>query len=535
MGSDSEKRSRLNQKYLGVTNRIWIIVFVFLCIIAFTHYALPSQPPPRRVFISTHLEPKNYLNETDHNPFEFCPVFGPGDELAEKYGAIPLSQSRLHLGSGARLHRVIHKALLGQPVVMSVLGGSVSACHGAGDDPLAPNCYPSRFFQWWNTVFPHPASELTNGAMRRTNSGYFGFCSGHHIPDDTDLVVLEFDADDPADPSTLDNFEILVRSVLDRPDQPAVVIMGHFSPQVHQTHGFAGPDHWHSVVAQFYDVPHVSIKPILYPDYMSNPDSIKKYYADAVLANTQGHEVIADVLISYFQSQICSAWATVGGYSHETSPALASDPGADTHLFGGVGVRKGAAVPEPQKPADDAKKQLTPVDSHAMSPQLRIPPNRISTRPKSDRLFREIAPFCASANDLVNPVPPSLFYGSGWYAHHPPAGSSALLTTAHYWHSSLPLSKLRIPVRVGAGDIGIYYLKEPSSEIGEGSYIECWVDDNYSGSKIIENAADINDATPALEIIDHYVSRGPHFVECQLLGEEGQSVPSFKIVGVFST
>jgi hypothetical protein len=74
----------------------------------------------------------------------------------------------------------------------------VSACHGAGDDPLSSQCYPSRFFQWWNTIFPHPASELTNGAMRRTNSEYFSFCNAHHLPDYTDLVILEFDVDDSA-------------------------------------------------------------------------------------------------------------------------------------------------------------------------------------------------------------------------------------------------------------------------------------------------------------------------------------------------
>jgi hypothetical protein len=152
----------------------------------------------------------------------------------------------------------------------------VSSCHGAGDDPIAPDCYPSRFFNWWNSVFPHPASELTNGAIRQTNSEYFAFCSAHHLPDYTDLVIVELDSDDKAhvissiwfhashadSPSfsehqTLDNFELLVRSILLRPDSPAVVILGHFSPQVHEENGFAGPDHWHSIVAQFYDVPHI--------------------------------------------------------------------------------------------------------------------------------------------------------------------------------------------------------------------------------------------------------------------------------------
>jgi hypothetical protein len=38
-----------------------------------------------------------------------------------------------------------------------------------------------------------------------------------------------------------------------------------------------------------------------------------------------------------------------------------------------------------------------------------------------------------------------------------------------------------------------------------------------------------------LYYIDHYVSRGSHFVECQLMGEEGQGVSIFKIIGIFST
>lgn len=32
--------------------------------------------------------------------------------------------------------------------------------------------------------------------MRRTNSDYFGYCAAHHIPDVTDLVIVELDADD---------------------------------------------------------------------------------------------------------------------------------------------------------------------------------------------------------------------------------------------------------------------------------------------------------------------------------------------------
>ena len=57
----------------------------------------------------------------------------------------------------------------------------------------------------------------------------------------------------------------------------------------------------------------------------------------------------------------------------------------------------------------------------------------------------------------------------------------------------LPTSKLRIPIQVGGGDIGVYYLRELVGVVGEGSSVECWVDDNYEvQTKVIENAADIS-------------------------------------------
>lgn len=65
-----------------------------------------------------------------------------------------------------------------------------------------------------------------------------------------------------SDQKGMEDFELLVRSLLNRPDQPAIIILGHFSPQVHNAHGFAGPDHWHNIVAQFYDIPHLRYAPL---------------------------------------------------------------------------------------------------------------------------------------------------------------------------------------------------------------------------------------------------------------------------------
>lgn len=128
MGSDSEKYPRLHQRSFGVTNRIWAIVGTILFIFGCTHYIFPSTrgTANKNPYTNMNLKAKNYLNTTEPqtNPFDFCPPYGPGDEIGSKYGALVLSQSRMHIGSSARIQRVLSRALAGQPVTISVLGGS---------------------------------------------------------------------------------------------------------------------------------------------------------------------------------------------------------------------------------------------------------------------------------------------------------------------------------------------------------------------------------------------------------------------------
>ncbi|KAG8800843.1 cap64-like protein, partial [Serendipita sp. 400] len=435
---------------------MWALLLFGVCILlVFMRLLSGSSPTSHSFYNQDALHPINYLNGTAVHPppFNFCPIHGPGDVVGNKYGAHAMAMSRLHLGSGARIQRLIHRAMSGQPVTISVLGGSITSCHGAGDDPLAANCWPARFFVWWNSIFPHPASQITNGARRRTDSSYFAFCHGHHLPDETDLVILDFDTEDQNDKQALDHFELLVRSILNRRDSPAIIVLGHFSPQLQTAFGFGGPDHQHSVVAQYYDLPHLSVKGIMYHDYLSDPDEYQHtYHADPVLANSNGHELLSDVLISYFQHQICKGWDAAWGHAFDV-PLLSIEQGdrkGMNGLLGGMhpnggGVVKGAVGEGQAKNNPRAKGgDLSP----GRNP-FRTPRGRLASRPWDLPKMIEAQPFCVAADDLINPLPPSLFYGSGWHVYHPKGGDDNL----HYWYSTLPSSKLRISIKVGAGDV----------------------------------------------------------------------------------
>ncbi|CDZ98034.1 SGNH hydrolase-type esterase domain [Phaffia rhodozyma] len=521
---------------LGFPPRL-IIFFSILLVILFMTGVVPtfrSNDLVAQHHASFHsaLTSHDYLNASliDPAPFPFCPLYGPGDEVANRRGQLALMKSKMHLGSGARVQKVIRKALSGHPVTISVLGASISACHGSGDNLVSPKCYPSKFFSWWNDVFPHPASELTNGANRRTDSSYFAFCSSHHLPDKTDLVILEFDAADPNEKEWMSHYELLVRSILVRPDAPAIISLGHFAPQIVAQHAYAGPEQLHNTVAQFYDIPHISVKGLLYHDYMNRPEEVRNsYYADPILANPHGHDLIADVLIHYIQSQVCLGWAAAMGHGFDVPVPLdlAETNSGGAQLLGGVGLRKGMREPNQLKAEGDT----TVTDpSTTWTNALRVPSTRLIHLPTDVEGFREIEPFCASANDMINPLPPSLFYGSGWMAHHPKPGDQE---DRHYWFAETPYSRLRVPVKLGAGDVGVYHLSGPlDSKLGSAL---CWVDDNIGGGKTIHGAAAGSEIGPKLTMIDFNVEKGSHFVECQLLGEEGKLAPQFQILGIFAT
>lgn len=362
-------------------------------------------------------------------------------------------------------------------------------------------------------------SELTNGAARKSDSAYFAYCSQHHLPDDTDLVILEFDADDPNEPEWLDHFELLVRSILVRPEQPAVILLGHFAPQVQAQNGFTGPELLHDVVAQFYDVPHISLKGALYADYMVDPEGTRQnFYTDMVLASPQGHKLISDLLVSYIQSQICSGWAATMGHAFDVP-------------YMGAAEQKTAQEEDSAAELENSAGGLV-----AKQRAMRVPKSRLKHLPSDILTFREVQPGCVVANDLLNPLPPSHFYGSGWKAHHPKKGGDEHGSEAqHYWYSDIGGSRMRVPIKVGAGEVSIYYLQSSSANpLGRA---ECWVDDDFENRvRLVGTSNEVDDFTTTITTITHDpVSAGDHYVECKLSGSDGAKVPPFKMLGVFST
>jgi hypothetical protein len=86
-----------------------------------------------------------------------------------------------------------------------------------------------------------------------------------------------------------------------------------------------------------------------------------------------------------------------------------------------------------------------------------VPQAFLLDKPSDILRFREVKPFCVSANDLINPLPPSHFFGEGWLSHHPSKGAGR--EAKHYWYSEIGGSRMRVPIELSAGNVIIYYLQ----------------------------------------------------------------------------
>lgn len=240
-----------------------------------------------------------------------------------------------------------------------------------------------------------------------------------------------------------------------------------------------------------------SVKGLLYEEYLMNPQKVRQsYFLDPILANSKGHELLADTLIAYLESEICTVWDAA---ALETD--LAYFGGGPSAAAGGAGLAGAGIVGEDGFPSLLSGKGLRKSDAGGLdedstsgrkgatggsrSAYLGIPPFRITDKPHTLSHFREIKPNCASANDLINPLPQSVFAGSGWSPVVPRPDDE---DERHYWYTDMPGSLLKIPIKCGSGDIAVYYLKGPASQ-GWGTVL-CWVDDNTEGAVELKGSWD---------------------------------------------
>ncbi|PRW45267.1 hypothetical protein C2E21_6426 [Chlorella sorokiniana] len=240
-------------------------------------------------------------------------------------------------GSGGRLQRVAQKLLTGQPVKVFTLGGSVTS--GGGSSSSTKLGYVPRFFEFLQHNFPHKEHVLENKAIAASTAFMYAACLQHHVPEDADLVTLEFSVNEKPDapyPSPERRaFEQLLRRLLRLPGRPAVLVLHHWGwwnalgDGIDRGLFYSQPEGQLTAFSNYYDLPTLSLRSAAYhlmdaglpkfqigrvglpqqhlffekgkvrvgPIPLATPETKNEYfYADATHPGNSGHQVLAELM-----------------------------------------------------------------------------------------------------------------------------------------------------------------------------------------------------------------------------------------------
>ncbi len=220
-------------------------------------------------------------------------------------GDTPVARSQLAAGQQARLQKVFAKARAGQPVVLGVIGGSITQGAGAS---AAANRWPNRIQTWWEQAFPASACTLVNAGIGATGSDYGALRARRDLlANNPDLVIVEFAVNDTWDgvaghAGALygETYEGLIRQVLGAANQPALLLL--FMKQCAVNNG----QFWQKPIGAHYGLPMTSYEDAVAPELSAGRFTCDLISGDGTHPNDFGHSLVADFLERTLQTALDS-------------------------------------------------------------------------------------------------------------------------------------------------------------------------------------------------------------------------------------
>ncbi|GAA5894305.1 hypothetical protein JCM6882_007626 [Rhodosporidiobolus microsporus] len=265
----------------------------------------PAEVPPRLDNLRSSdptLTLSSSLPSLATTSCEVCHL-DPSNPLCE-YGLDAIRMSRAYEGSGARLRRVLQKALRGEEITVGVLGASVTQGHSLGP---GEERWQDKWFRDFQTLFPK--SKMVTGAVGAMDSRFFAYCFEALVPKDLDIYIVEVDINNSPALEQLRDDDAFMRALLQLPQEPAVLRVSTFAllfPELARgiISGLA--------TSQFHDIPMVGIRNFLLPHTIHHREAAEQIFALDAWGNRDyrhiskiGHAALGDMLSLYMRKEVC--------------------------------------------------------------------------------------------------------------------------------------------------------------------------------------------------------------------------------------
>lgn len=176
-------------------------------------------------------------------------------------------------GDPSRIRRFMQKIADNESIVISAMGASIMAGHGASWANDMEETFPDTFMRivdWFGTTYPDNSIKAVNGAMGGTTSMLHDSCVDVLLPEDADLVIVEEAVGDTncdqwhCNADKLQAVERLLRKILNMKNKPAVVMLNAYGYRFSQSEFHNSPESEVNTIASFYKLPILSVRTSMY-------------------------------------------------------------------------------------------------------------------------------------------------------------------------------------------------------------------------------------------------------------------------------
>lgn len=194
-----------------------------------------------------------------------------------------------------RLKKVLNRAESGDELTIAFFGGSITQGARASKDEF---CYAHRVYDYFKANFKNSTFNYVNAGIGATSS-FYG-CA--RVKKDVliyqpDLVIIDFSVNDEKNNFFKETFEGVLRSILYSPSNPAVIVLNNVFYDTGES-----TEKYHNEIADYYNIPHVSIKDSIYRDLCLNKIKRVDISPDGLHPNDLGHQLVADQIIKLIKT-----------------------------------------------------------------------------------------------------------------------------------------------------------------------------------------------------------------------------------------
>lgn len=385
-----------------------------------------------------------------------------------------------------RIRECMRRADEGGELTIAFFGGSITQGCAAS---VHEKTYSYRVFEWWKRTFPKAEFRYVNAGIGGTTS-HFGV--SRIVPDllmyQPDLAVIDFSVNDEANDFFQETYEGVLRRILEWKSKPAALVLNNVFYDTGEN-----AQQYHNGAADWYHVPHVSMRDTLYRKVEAGEYAMEELTGDALHPNDQGHELVAEEIIAFFRQ----VWEEMRAQERDAQKEDAQEAGS----------RKGDVQKEAAQEAGPQEADVQKKDSPLPSPMTENA-YEFASRLTIREISPELAGFRADTEEKTGHLD---LFKNGWMGKRPG-------------------DKIRF--QVTASCIAVQYRKSVSKPALRAKLV---LDGNRGEARILDGnfEEDWGDCL-YLEPILHHGDHGKHSIELEILDDGEETAVPFYLVSLIT-